>query len=161
MTTTRLVLLATWLFFAVSACGQANGGGAKPAAAPAAAQQATDPGGSPAHADAGAVTASCGGGVTGGGGGVTLRSDHHVISWQKATASAARTETDLGADDMFFADIHRHLQTAGFSNISYDQPADMTCSLTAGGHTVSWQPGDPNAPASVLAIHRLLMSVSG
>jgi hypothetical protein len=67
----------------------------------------------------------------------------------------------LGPDDTLFADIHRHLQTVGFANINYDRPADMTCSLIAGDHSVSWQPGDSDAPASVLAIHRLLMSASG
>ena len=53
------------------------------------------------------------------------------------------------------------MQTAGFALINYSQTADMTCSLTAGNHSVSWPQGDPNAPASVLAIHALLMSVSG
>lgn len=158
MSIVRAVFLAACLV--VGSCGPAGGGGAKSNPAPAATQQSADPS-SPAQSEEGDVTASCGGGITGGGGGVTLRSDHHIISWQKATVSAARTETDLGADDTFFADIHRNLQTAGFANINYDQPADMTCSLTAGGHSVSWQPGDPNAPASVLAIHHLLMSASG
>lgn len=158
MSIIRTAFLATCLV--VGSCGQANSGGAKPSPPPAATQHASDAS-SHAPSEEGEVTASCGGGVTGGGGGVTLRSDHHVVSWQKATASAARTETDLGADDAFFADIHRHLQAVAFANINYDQPADMTCSLTAGGHAVSWQPGDPNAPASVLAIHRLLMSTSG
>ena len=156
----RTVLFAT-CFFAVAACGQASDGGTRPSAAPAASQQTNGPSLERAHADEGAVTASCSGGVTGGGSGVTLRSDHHVVSWQKATAGAARTETDLGGDDTFFADIHRHLQTAGFANIHYNQTANMTCSLTAGDHSVSWPQGDPNAPASVLAIHDLLMSVSG
>jgi hypothetical protein len=160
MSVIRTAFLATC--FVVAACGQAVGGGAKPSAAPAATQYATDSSSSSReHSEEGAVTASCGGGVTGGSSGVTLRSDHHVITWEKATANATRTETDLGGDDTFFADIHQNLQTGGFANINYDQPADMTCSLTAGGHTVSWQPGDPNAPASVLAIHRLLMSAGG
>ena len=151
----RAMFLAACLV--VGSCGPISNGSAKPNPTPAASQQTAKPS-SPSQSEEGEVTASCGGGVTGGGGGITLRSDHHVISWQKVTANAARTETDLGADDTLFANTHRSLQTAGFANINYDQPADMTCSLAVGGHYVSWQPGDPNAPASVLAIHHLLMS---
>jgi len=158
MSVIRNTFLATCLV--VVSCGQPSDGAPKASTAPAATSQTSDLS-SHAPTEEGDVTASCGGGVTGGGGGVTLRSDHHVIRWRKPTASAARTETDLGPDDTFFADIHRHLQTAGFANINYAEPANMTCSLTAGGHSVSWQPGDPNAPPSVLTIHRLLMSAGG
>lgn len=160
MSVVRTIVLATCLF-TIGACGQTSGGGATASPAPAAAQQPIDASANAAQADEGVVTAACGGGVTGGSSGVTLRSDHHVISWEKATAGAARTETDLGGDDTFFADILRRLQAAGFANINYNHAADLTCSLTADGHTVAWPQGDPNAPAKVLAIHDLLMSVSG
>jgi hypothetical protein len=157
MSVIRTVFLATCLI--AGSCGQANSGDAKPNAAPVTTQPIINA--TPAQSEQRDVTASCGGGVTGGGGGVTVRSDHHIITWRRMMAGSPRTETDLGADDAFFTDIHRNLQTAGFANINYNAPADMTCSLTAGGHSVSWQPGDPNAPASVLTIHHLLMSAGG
>jgi hypothetical protein len=118
------------------------------------------PQGEPASGRA-AITAACGGGVTGGSEGITITPDDHVISWEQASADAHRQETDLGADPVFAADVRRQLEAIRFADIRYSETGNMTCSLSAGGHEVSWRQGDPAAPSGALDVHELVFTADG
>lgn len=107
------------------------------------------------------ITASCGGGVTGGSEGITITPDDHVLSWEKATAGAQRTQDDLGAGPAFAADVRRQLDMIGFANIQYDETGNMTCSLIVGDHRVSWSQGDANAPVRAVDVFELVYTADG
>jgi hypothetical protein len=106
------------------------------------------------------ITASCGGGFTGGGSGVTITAADHVVRWQQATAGAQRSESDLGVRSAFAADIRGQLDAIRFAEINYDQPGNMTCSLSAGDHSVSWSQGDANAPSAVVEVHAAVLAAA-
>lgn len=110
---------------------------------------------------AAAVEAYCGGGVTGGGEGVTITAEDHVVSWRKPTAGGARTDTDLGVDPAFAADVRRQLETIRFADITYAVPGNMTCGLRSGGHDVFWPQGDPNAPQGAVSVQELVFGADG
>jgi hypothetical protein len=114
-----------------------------------------------AQLNAAAITASCGGGFTGGSVGVTITGDDHVISWEQATAAAPRSETDLGPDPAFAADVRRQLSAINFAGIDYSEVGNMTCSLSVGEHSVSWEEGDPNAPPGAVDVFERVYSVEG
>jgi hypothetical protein len=136
----------------LAGCGQRS---------PAATEQVTP---TPASADpfaASTISAACGGGVAGGGSGVTLTPDHHLISWDKSSATSPRIEIDAGADDVFSTDVRRQLNAVGFAGIDFNQPGNMTCSLTVDDHAVAWPQGDAHAPAGAVAVQELLMRAGG
>lgn len=107
------------------------------------------------------ITAYCGGGYTGGGEGVTITADDHVVRWRQVTAGAQRSETDLGAKPAFAADIRRRLDAMHFNDMRYEQVGNMTCSLRAGAHSVSWPQAAAGAPAEVLSVHQEMLAADG
>jgi hypothetical protein len=108
-----------------------------------------------------AVTAACVGGITGGGEGVTIRADDHLISWSRASASGVRTERDLGPDTVLANEVLRQLDAIHFGAREGHDSGDMTCSLSVGSHEVSWSQGDPRAPADLVAVHDLVFTADG
>ncbi len=72
-----------------------------------------------------------------------------------------RIERDLGADASFAANIRRQLGMIHFADVSYQEAGNMTCSLSAGDHVVSWPQGDPHAPSSVVEIHQRVVAADG
>ena len=99
------------------------------------------------------VRAGCQGGFTGGGNGVRIDGDDHVILWSKQTFAAAVEETDTGPDPTLAAEARQRLDAADFTTIAFDEPGNMTCFVTYRGHTVAWPIGDARAPAEVVAVH--------
>jgi hypothetical protein len=107
------------------------------------------------------VDASCGGGFTGGTTGVTITAEDHVIRWDAAAAGAQRRETDLGARPAFAAEIRRQIEAIQFADVRYNRTGNMTCTLRAGDHSVSWPQGDASAPAGVLSVHAAVLRADG
>jgi hypothetical protein len=107
------------------------------------------------------ITASCGGGFTGGTTGVTITAEDHVVRWDTATAGAQRRETDLGARPALAAEIRRQLEAIQFADVRYDRTGNMTCTLRAGDHSVSWPQGDASAPAGVVTVHAAVLEADG
>jgi hypothetical protein len=108
-----------------------------------------------------AISASCGGGFTGGRTGVTITADDHVVRWTQATAGAQKAETDLGPNPALAADIRGRLERVRFAEIQFNEVGNMTCSLSAGDHSVSWPWGDARAPSGVVEIHGLVRTAGG
>lgn len=108
------------------------------------------------EAMAGAIRTGCQGGVTGGGNGVRIDADDHVIVWSKATFNAPVDETDSGPDSVLAAEIRQQLDAFGFTSIAFDEPGNVTCFVTYREHTVAWPMGDSDAPEGVVAVHARL-----
>jgi hypothetical protein len=119
------------------------------------------PQGEPPASGGTAISAACGGGVTGGSNGVTITADDHVVRWTRARAGAQKAETDLGPNPAFAADMRSRLDRLRFAEIQFNEVSNMTCSLDAGGHRVSWPWGDARAPSDVVAIHGLVLAAGG
>lgn len=109
---------------------------------------------------AGRIEASCAGGFTGGGRGVTITDDHRVIAWRRASFRPPREETDHGANEALSREVRRELEAMDFASISYHQPGNMTCSLSAGGNSVAWPIGARDTPAPVIALHQRIMAAT-
>lgn len=107
------------------------------------------------------IIASCGGGFTGGTTGVTITAEDRIVRWDTAAAGAQRRETDLGARPAFAAEIRRRLEAIQFAGVSYDRTGNMTCTLRAGDHSVSWPQGDASAPAGVVTVHAAVLEADG
>ena len=92
---------------------------------------------------------------------MTITADDHVVRWTRARAGAQKAETDLGPNPAFAADMRSRLDRLRFAEIQFNEVSNMTCSLDAGGHRVSWPWGDARAPSDVVAIHGLVLAAGG
>ena len=87
------------------------------------------------------ITYGCAGGYTGGGSGVTVKRDGTITQW--TSSLAAPNKKVLGHRDVDFAnEVFDKIAASNFLATDYNQPGNMTCSLTmtdaTSSHTVSW-----------------------
>lgn len=84
----------------------------------------------------------CGGGFTGAAGG--RRADAQGRLWQVSQPlGAARAERALGTDAEAVRRWHRELDEAGFDQLSYRQPGNLSCTLSRGPHRITWSGTQP------------------
>jgi hypothetical protein len=109
----------------------------------------------------------CSGGFTGGGSGVTVRSDGTVLRWSLPTFHGPMEETVIGSDPDAAREIFAQLNRMKFTSIDYNKPRNMTChiSLREGSttHGVAWGDGDSSVPPLLVELasrlQRLRMQV--
>jgi hypothetical protein len=104
----------------------------------------------------GSISHGCSGGFTGGGGGVTVRSDGTILRWSRPTYRGAIEETVIRSDPAAARELFAQIDGMKFTNIHYNKAGNMTCQVVlrrgSTTHAVAWEPGDPSSPPRVLAL---------
>ena len=102
------------------------------------------------------VSYGCSGGFTGGGGGVTVRSNGTILTWSLPTAGGSVEESVIRSDPTAAQELFKELDEMNFTNIDYKNFGNMTCHLTlregSTTHVVSWEIGDISVPSQVSAL---------
>ena len=102
------------------------------------------------------VSYGCSGGFTGGGDGVTVRSNGTILKWSLPTAGGSLEESVIRSDPTAAQKLFRQLDEMNFTNIDYKKFGNMTCLLTlregSTTHAVSWEIGDTSVPSQVIAL---------
>ena len=102
------------------------------------------------------VSYGCSGGFTGGGGGVTVRSNGTILKWSRPSAGAPVEESVIRSDPAAAQRLFSKLHEMNFTNIDYKNFGNMTCHLTlregSTTHVVSWEIGDISVPSQVSAL---------
>ena len=102
------------------------------------------------------VSYGCSGGFTGGGDGVTVRSNGTILKWSLPTAGDSVEESVIRSDPTAAQELFRKLDEMNFTNIDYKKFGNMTCHLTlregSTTHAVSWEIGDTSVPLQVSAL---------
>ena len=102
------------------------------------------------------VSYGCSGGFTGGGGGVTVRSNGTILKWSLPTAGGSVEESVIRSDPAAAQKLLRQLDEMNFTKIDYKKFGNMTCHLTfregSTTHAVSWGIGDTSVPLQVSAL---------
>jgi hypothetical protein len=96
------------------------------------------------------IVYGCSGGFTGGGEGVTIRSDGAILDWSKLTYGDPFEESVIGSDPVAVRQLFAELDKIKFTSISYNKPGNMTCYVRSASHSVVWAHGDPSAPSLVV-----------
>jgi len=113
------------------------------------------------------VSYGCSGGFTGGGGGVTVRSNGTILKWSRPSPRGSVEESVIRSDPTAAQRLFTQLDKMNFTNIDYKKFGNMTCYVTlregSTTHTVSWDIGDTSVPSRVAALssdlERLALSV--
>jgi hypothetical protein len=102
------------------------------------------------------VSYGCSGGFTGGGGGVTVRSNGTILKWSLPAAGASVEESVIRSDPTVARRLFTQLDEMHFTNIDYKKFGNMTCYVTlregSNTHSVSWATGDTSVPPPVTAL---------
>ena len=102
------------------------------------------------------VSYGCSGGFTGGGGGVTVRSNGTILKWSLPAAGGSVEESVIRSDPTAAQELFKELDEMNFTNIDYKNFGNMTCHLTlregSTTHVVSWEIGDISVPSQVSAL---------
>ncbi len=102
------------------------------------------------------VSYGCSGGFTGGGGGVTVRSNGTILKWSLPTAGGSVEQSVIRSDPTAAQRLFTQLDEMNFTNIDYKKFGNMTCHVTlregSTTHAVSWEIGDTSVPSRVAAL---------
>ena len=102
------------------------------------------------------VSYGCSGGFTGGGSGVTVRSNGTILKWSLPTAGGSIEESVIRSDPTAAQKLFKKLDEMNFTNIDYEKFGNMTCHLTlregSTHHVVSWEIGDTSVPLQVATL---------
>lgn len=97
------------------------------------------------------ISQGCSGGFTGGGGGVTVRSDGAILRWSRATYRDSVEESLIRWDTSATRRLFAEVDDSAFTSIRYSKFGNMTCQVIlrrgTSSHAVSWEMGDPSAPS--------------
>ena len=98
----------------------------------------------------------CSGGFTGGGSGVTVRSNGTILKWSLPSAGGSLEESVIRSDPTAAQRLFTQLDEMNFTNIDYKKFGNMTCYVTlregSTTHEVSWEIGDTSVPSRVAAL---------
>ncbi len=100
------------------------------------------------------ISHGCYGGFTGGGAGVTVRSDGAILRSSRPTYRDPLEESVVGSDPQAALRLFADLDQIKFADIVYNKVGNMTCSLSllqgTAAHTVTWEYGDSSVPSLVV-----------
>jgi hypothetical protein len=102
------------------------------------------------------ISYGCTGGFSGGGGGVTVRSDGTILRWSLKGYWASPEESFVRTDPSAAKQLFARLDEMDFTSIDFKEVDNMTCYLThrqgTTSHAVTWAFGDSSVPSRVAAL---------
>jgi hypothetical protein len=102
------------------------------------------------------ISYGCTGGFSGGGGGVTVRSDGTILRWSLEGYWASPEESFVRSDPAAAKQLFARVDAMDFTSIELKESDNLTCHMTqrhgASTHTVTWAYGDSSVPSRVAAL---------